>query len=808
MEMTLTIPGMSCASCVRRVEDALRTAPGVADASVNLATGSARVALNSPADLPAALRILDTSGYPASPEQISFRIDGMSCASCVKRVEDAILTVPGVTQASVNHATGTATVAGFAATAAITDAISGAGYHAIPGESFDNEAVEDTDALRRNVVLALVLTLPVFVLEMGGHIFPTFHHWIGQTIGQDVSRVIQFVLTTLVLVFPGRVFLAKGIPALVNWRPDMNALVVLGAGAAWVFSTLATFVPAIFPPGTANIYFEAAAVIVTLILAGRWMEARAKGRAGAAIKSLIQLRPKFALVEQDGVQSQLPIEEIRSGQVVIIKPGDRIPVDAKVISGSSYVDESMISGEPTAVEKSVGDRIVGGSVNGSGTLKAEATDVGANSVLAQIIEAVQTAQATKLPVQNLVDRITSWFVPAVIACAAATFVVWLMFAPEPAFGLALIAAVSVLIVACPCAMGLAIPTSVLVATGRGAELGILFRKGDALQRLDTVDVVAFDKTGTLTQGQPQVIDCRFAPEVDRGQVLHLVASLEAASEHPIAQAIVDHAVAQSTEIGPVTGFEAIAGMGAIGRVNAVDVAVGSARFMVDRNVDPDAEWLRDTDEDAGVASQVLVAVDGVLQARFLVADAPKETAKAAISALMDRGIQPIMLTGDARTVGQSVGAQLGISDVHAELLPQDKANLIAGLISAGKTVAFVGDGLNDAPALAAANVGIAIGQGTDVAVETADIVLMSPNLDTVPNAIELSRHTMTNIRQNLFWAFGYNVILIPIAAGALVVFGGPMMSPIFAATAMALSSVCVVTNALRLRSFSATRRTS
>lgn len=734
----------------------------------------------------------------ALASEIKFEVEGMSCGSCVGRVEAALMKTPGVLTANVNLANGTATVTTSTGKEPALKAISDSGYQATPIETVtDNSARKDheTQEARLRFLWAAVLTIPVFVMEMGGHIFPALHHLIAQTIGTQTSWTIQFILTTVVLLGPGRVFFAKGLPALARRAPDMNALVVLGAGAAWLFSTIALFAPGLLPADTRVVYFEAAAVIVTLILLGRWLEARAKGQTGAAIKRLLGLRPKTARVVRDGTELDVPIASVVSGDTVVIRPGERIATDGQVLSGHSFVDESMITGEPVAVEKSAGDRLVGGTVNTNGALQMKATAVGEQTVLAQIIAMVADAQGARLPVQDLVNRITLWFVPAVMLIAVLTVIVWLVFGPAPVLSYALVAGVSVLIIACPCAMGLATPTSIMVGTGRAAELGVLFRQGDALQALQGVAVVAFDKTGTLTMGKPSLTEVdALGGDVDA--LLRTVAAVEALSEHPLAHAIVS---AVTAPLPVATGFAAVPGHGLRASVEGRMVLIGNARMLAKEGVDAASLTLKADALAAKGQTPILVAIDGVAAGVIGVADTLRPTAKATVSALQSKGLRVVMITGDAAATGAAIGAALGITDVMAEVLPAGKVDVIRDLQSSGAKVAFVGDGINDAPALATADVGIAIGTGTDVAVESADVVLMSGDPAGVVNAIAVSGATMANIRQNLGWAFGYNVLLIPVAAGVLFPIWGVLLSPALAAGAMALSSVLVVSNALRLR---------
>ncbi|MBY4891864.1 heavy metal translocating P-type ATPase [Rhodobacteraceae bacterium N5(2021)] len=735
-----------------------------------------------------------------SSTSVSLSVQGLNCASCVGRVERALAAVPGVGEVAVNLASETAQITyndQDVTAEVLARAATDAGYPAQVIVSTSAQAPDKTDETQHaftRMWIALALTLPVFVLEMGAHMVPAIHHAIAATIGQQGSWFIQFALTALVLVGPGRVFYRLGVPALLKAAPDMNSLVALGTGAAFGYSTLATFAPAMLPAASRAVYFEAAAVIVTLILLGRALEARAKGRTGAAIRALIGLQVREARVLRDGVTQDIEIDAIVVGDIVVLRPGERVPVDGEVVEGTSFVDEAMITGEPVPVEKSERSLVTGGTVNGAGALQVRVTRVGADTTLSQIIRMVQEAQGAKLPIQALVDRVTMYFVPAVMVVAALTVATWLIFGPDPVLTYALIAGVSVLIIACPCAMGLATPTSIMVGTGRAAELGVLFRKGAALQGLSKVQLVALDKTGTVTEGRPEVVDVLLVDGVTRETVLALTAAAEAASEHPIASAIVRAAkgVFAASEV------EVLPGKGLRAQVGTAKVTVGSDRFLAEEGIDTTPLAQAEVEHTARGETVVFVAIDGALAAMIAVADKVKPSSAAAIKALRAQGLRVAMITGDKRATAMAIAAQVGIDEVVAEVLPDGKVNAIKELCAHGP-VAFVGDGINDAPALAQADVGIAIGTGTDVAIESADVVLMSGDLSGVATAIEASRATMANIRQNLGWAFAYNTALIPLAAGALYPATGLLLSPAFAAGAMALSSVSVLGNALRLK---------
>ena len=805
--VTLPVEGMTCASCVGRVERALARVPGVASAAANLATERVAVQLSAPVDRDTLVAAVTKAGYAVpAPAPVELAVEGMTCASCVGRVERALKAVPGVTEAAVNLAIERAVVTGTADPAALVAAAAKAGYPARPveaGAGAADAAAQRREAeaagLSRDVTLAGLLTLPVFVAEMGGHLYPPFHHWIAATVGMQASWVAQFLLVTLVLLIPGRRFYLLGLPALLRGAPDMNSLVAVGTLAAWGYSVVATFAPGLLPPGTVAVYFEAAAVIVTLILVGRLLEARAKGRTSQAIRRLVGLQPRSARVRRAGGVEEVDIAALRAGDIVEIRPGERLPADGTVAEGESWVDESMITGEPVPVAKAPGAAVTGGTVNQAGALAVRVGAVGGDTVLAQIIRLVEQAQGAKLPIQAMVDRVTLVFVPAVMAVAALTFLGWLVFGPEPALTFALVNAVAVLIIACPCAMGLATPTSIMVGTGRGAELGVLFRKGLSLQRLSDVRIVAFDKTGTLTEGRPALTDLEPEPGFDRATVLAAVAAVEARSEHPLARAIVAAAGAEGLALSRAEGFAALPGRGASARVDGVEVLVGSARLMAEAGVALGPAEARAEALAAQGRTALYAALGGRLAAVLAVADPVKDTTPAALAALHRQGLKVAMITGDGQRTAAAVAATLGIDVVVAGVLPGGKVDAIKDLRAAHGPVAFVGDGINDAPALAEADVGLAVGTGTDVAIEAADVVLMSGDLAGVATAARLSRAVIGNIRQNLVWAFGYNVALIPVAAGVFWPAFGLLLSPMIAAGAMALSSVFVLGNALRLR---------
>ncbi len=807
----VTIVGMTCAACVRRVERAIENVPGVSSARVNLALEAAEVEYADAPVRDAVRAAVAKAGYSLSPVTHEFAVDGMTCASCVARVERALRAVPGVLGATANLATESVTVtaeaAGPALERAIGDAVRSAGYQVaaagMAGGTADRSRRNAYEAgkLAHATLAAGILTLPVLLVGMGGHLAPLLHHRLAMTVGADRLNLAQFVLTAAVLFGPGLRFYAKGLPAMARRSPDMNALVVVGATAAFLYSAIVTFAPEVLPEQARVVWFESAAVIVTLVLFGRLLEARAKGRASQAIARLAGLQPANATVLRNGAPVEVPAARIAVGDLIRVRPGERLAVDGVVTEGTSHVDESMISGEPVPVAKGPGDRVTGGTVNGTGTMTFRADRVGAAMVLSQIRRMVERAQGAKLPVQAAVDRVTAWFVPAVMAVSAVTFLVWLAFGPAPSLAQAVVNAVAVLIVACPCAMGLATPVSILVGTGRAAELGVLFRNGAALQGLASVSVVAFDKTGTLTTGRPSLTDFRPAEGTDRAEALALAASAESASEHPVARAVVASAVAEGLALATPRDARAEPGLGVRATVGGQGVAVGPAVFMERIGADVSG-FTHEADAmmQAG-RTPLYLSRAGVVVAVFAVSDPIRPEAAAAIAALSRLGLSVAMVTGDSRAVANAVAHETGIGEVFAGVPPGGKVAAVEALRRGGRRVAFVGDGINDAPALSAADVGLAVGTGTDIAMESADAVLVTGDPLAVARAVALARATMANIRQNLVWAFGYNVLLIPVAAGVLWPFTGTLLSPMLAAAAMALSSVFVVGNALRLRRF-------
>ena len=662
-------------------------------------------------------------------------------------------------------------------------------------------SAELTDMTRR-FWIGLVFALPVFLMEMGGHLFG-----IHQLMAPQLSNWLQLVLATPVVLWAGWPFFVRGWRSLVSRNLNMFTLIAIGTGAAWLFSVLATVMPDIFPQafrqadGAVSVYFEAAAVVIVLVLLGQVLELRAREKTSGSIRALLDLAPATARrLDEQGNEEDVALEQVAVGDRLRVRPGDKVPLDGEILEGRSNVDESMVTGEPLAASRTVGDQVVGGSINGQGSFVMRADKIGRDTMLAQIVQMVSSAQRSRAPIQGLADRVAGYFVPVVVLVAVVAFVAWSIWGPEPPMAYGLIAAVSVLIIACPCALGLATPMSIMVGVGRGAQNGVLIRDAEALERLEKVDTVVIDKTGTLTEGKPSVVATRPAEGFDEAQLLQLAASLERGSEHPLANAIVEKAKSLELQLSEATDFDSPNGKGVVGQVDGQQVALGNRLLMQQLEVDivahtEAAEQLRHDG-----ATVIFAAVDGRMAGLIAIADPVKATTAEAIKALQDEGIEVVMLTGDNHTSAQAVARKLGIDRVEAEVLPEDKGRVVQALRDQGKVVLMAGDGVNDAPALATADVGIAMGTGTDVAIESAGITLLRGDLMGIVEARKLSRATMRNIRQNLFFAFVYNAVGVPIAAGILYPFMGVLMSPIIAAAAMSLSSVSVIGNALRLRS--------
>ncbi|WP_423821115.1 heavy metal translocating P-type ATPase [Salinisphaera sp. SPP-AMP-43] len=802
------IDGMTCGACVSRVEKKLRKVEGVAEASVNLATERAQVSLDTRQnDVSALFEAVENAGYAPQAEEIEFRVDGMTCGACVSRVEKKLSRVDGVIEATVNLTTERARVrylAGATDRETLFACVEKAGYTPValdePAAAEPSDEPSEAERLKKDLWVAAAFTIPLFIVAMG-HMLPGVGSAMDAVLPAKAWKIVELVLATPVQFYAGWRFYTQGWAELKHAAPGMNSLVMIGSNAAYFYSLIALLAPGIFPAGSAHTYFDAAGMIVTLILLGRYLEALARGRTSQAVQGLMKLQSKTARVKRDGDWQEVDVGEVTVDDMVAVRPGERVPVDGTVIAGHSYVDESMISGEPVPVEKNAEAEVVGGTVNGNGTLEIRATSVGGDTVLAQIIRMVEDAQAEKPAIQAVADKIAGVFVPIVMVVSAATFAGWLVFGPSPALALAFVAAVSVLLIACPCAMGLATPTAIMVGTGRGAALGVLFRRGTAIEQLSHVDTVVLDKTGTLTEGAPALTDLETVDAFERDEVLRLVAAVEATSEHPVGQAIVTAAHDEGLSLDDAEQFAAHTGYGVEARVAGRHVQVGASRYMDSLGIDRDRFAERAEQMAASAKTPLYAAIDGQLAALIAVADPARAEAADMVATLHDMGLEVAMLTGDTPATAHAIADELGIDRVVAGVLPDAKAEEIKRLQGDDQAVAFVGDGINDAPALTQADVGMAVGSGTDIAIEAGDVVLMRADLAGVVNAIALSRQTMRTIRMNFIWAYGYNVLLIPLAAGVLHPLTGWLLNPAVAAGAMSISSIFVLTNSLRLKRF-------
>jgi Cu+-exporting ATPase len=811
-KVEIPITGMSCASCVVKIEKGLSKMSGISDAKVNFATEKATITFNpSQVHMGDFISTIKDLGYEAGMDKVTFPIHGMSCASCVKKVENALNGLEGVVRASVNFATERATVQyipGVVSMADFRKAVKEAGYEVLEVETVGKEDIVDREKaareaeyrkLKKKFLTGIILVIPVFILA----------YWkaLGLSnlynLGREVNFYLQLVFQTPIQFWVGWQFYSGAWKTAKHKSADMNTLIAVGTSAAYLYSVLATFFPGVFAVQglAAEVYFDTAGAIVILILLGRLLEARAKGQTSEAIKKLIGLQAKTAKVLRNGQEMDVAVEEVVIGDLVIVRPGEKIPVDGVVKEGRSSVDESMITGESIPVEKNPGDQVIGATINKMGSFKLEAVKVGKDTMLAQIIKMVEEAQGSKPPIARLADIIASYFVPTVIGIGIITFIVWYFWGPAPALTYAVLNFVAVLIIACPCALGLATPTSIMVGTGRGAENGVLIRGGEALETAHKLKAVVMDKTGTLTKGEPSVTDIVQWDSFTKEEILRYAASAEKGSEHPLGEAIVNRAKEENIPLISPENFRAIVGHGIEATLNGRLLLMGNAKLMKDRGIVLNGLGKRAEELSNEGKTPMFVAIDQSPAGIIAVADTLKVNSKEAVNALHKMGIEVAMITGDNRRTAEAIARQIGIDRVLAEVLPEDKANEVKKLQAEGKKVGMVGDGINDAPALAQADVGIAIGTGTDVAMEASDITLIGGDLRGVVTAIALSKATIRNIKQNLFWAFAYNTILIPVAAGVLFPFFGILLNPIYAAAAMGLSSVTVVSNALRLRRF-------
>jgi Cu+-exporting ATPase len=800
----LPIVGMSCASCASTIQRGLGNLMGVEKASVNFANSKATVLYQPQLVNPEVLiKSIRKSGYDVGTASIEIPVRGMECASCVLNVEKTLLGARGVTKAAANPATEKVKVEYIPSEISLSEIkkiIQEAGYKVLEvsqeEETGDIERIvrqKEYRTLKRKFFIGLALAVFVF-LGSSVHLFP----WIPGFLN---SFYVLWALATPVQFWIGWQFYKGAWGAFKHRNADMNTLIAVGTSAAYLYSVTATLFPSLFTGAgiEPKVYFDTSAVIIVLILFGRLLEARAKGQTSEAIRKLVGLQPKTARVIRNGRERDVQVEEVVVGDLVVVRPGDKIPVDGKIKEGKSSVDESMITGESIPVRKKVGDEVIGATINKTGSFKFEATKVGKDTALAQIIKLVQDAQGSKAPIQRLADIIAGYFVPIVISIAIVTFIIWFNFGPQPVLTFALLNFVAVMIIACPCALGLATPTAVMVGTGKGAEYGILIKGGESLETAHKIDTIVFDKTGTLTKGEPEVTDIVSLDSLTEDAILKYAGSAEKVSEHPLGEAILRKAEEQAVHLIDPEDFKAVEGQGIEARVDNRSILLGNKKLMEDRGVKADDLESRADQLAAEGKTPVYLALDGQVSALIAVADTLKENSLQAVEKLKDLGLEVVMLTGDNRKTAEAIAAKAGIERVVSEVLPEDKVLEIKRLQSGGKRVAMVGDGINDAPALAQADIGIAIGSGTDVAVEASDITLIKDDLEGVVSAIDLSKKTIKTIKQNLFWAFFYNTAGIPVAAGILYPFFGILLNPILASAAMAFSSVSVVSNSLRLR---------
>jgi len=805
MKKEYKIEGMTCAACARAIERATKKVNGVKNASVNLATEKLTIECEPTLTDKEVINAVVKAGYNVKRNVVkkTFKVEGMTCAACARTIEIVTSKLGGVKNASVNLATEKLTVEYDQEVVSINDlrkAIKDAGYKMVV-EKDDLE--EDTNTkniktLKRRFILSLFFTIPLLYISMG--------HMLKMPLPKFLNpheHPVYFILSQLILVIPvfviGNKYYRHGFKSLIKLNPNMDSLIAIGTFSSFLYGVYALFKVLAGEHGfVEKLYFESAAVILTLITLGKYFEAKSKGKTSEAIKKLMGLAPKNALVERNGKEILIPIEEVVVGDIIIVRPGEKLPVDGVVINGYTSVDESMLTGESIPVEKNIGDNVIGGSINKFGSIKYKATKVGSDTVLAQIIKLVIEAQGSKAPISKLADVISGYFVPIVIILAILSSGIWYFVKKDFEFSLTIF--VSVLVIACPCALGLATPTAIMVGTGKGAEYGVLFKNGEALEKTHKVEVIVFDKTGTITQGKPVVTDI-LTEGMKEEELLMLAASGEKNSEHPLGEAIVSETMKRGLELKEVKKFKAIPGKGIFVTIEDKDILLGNEKLMTDYQVTLNsyAKYAKEL-ADLG-KTPMFIAINEKIAGIIAVSDVIKENSKIAITKLKKMGIKIAMITGDNKTTANAIAKQVGIDYVLAEVLPDAKANEVKKLQNSGQKVAFVGDGINDAPALAMADIGIAIGSGTDIAMESAEVVLMKSDLLDVVSAIQLSKQTIKTIKENLFWAFAYNILCIPLAMGILHIFNGPLLNPMIAALAMSFSSVSVVLNALSLRRF-------
>ena len=812
---SFAIEGMTCASCAQTVEKAAKKVRGVTQASVNLATEKLSIEYNEPTfSVENLQKAVDNSGYELIAQEgktQTFAIEGMTCASCAQTIEKAVGKLSGVDKASVNLATEKMQVSYNPSAISVSDvtgAVSNSGYAAVleTTDTQDNSRAEKREKKEKRMKqlsdrfgISIIFTIPVLIIHMGPMVGMPLPNIVDPMINAFNFSLLQLILTLPIMVVSWEYF-QKGFKTLFKGHPNMDSLIALGTASAFVYSLAATIGTGL---GYGNfsdlLYYEVTGVILTLHTLGLFLEERSKGQMSSAIEKLVNLAPKTARVIRNGVEQEITVDEVALGDVIRVRPGESMPVDGVVVEGRTSVDESMLTGESIPVEKESGDEVIGASINKNGSIDYRATRVGSDTTLSQIIKLVEDAQGSKAPIARMADIITGYFVPIVIALAVLAGIAWLIAGQSGIFVLSVI--ITTLVIACPCALGLATPTSIMVGTGKGAEHGVLIKSGEALETTHNLDTIVFDKTGTLTEGKPIVTDILVTPLITKENLLYYAASGETGSEHPLGEAIVQKSKEENMTLAKPDHFEAIPGYGIRVEIEGKDMYIGNRKLMLEQKIDLSSmEKESDRLADEGKTPMYL-SVDGELAGIIAVADTLKENSMKAVKELRRRGVEVIMITGDNKRTAKAIAKQVGIDSVLSEVLPEDKAEEVKKLQEAGKKVAMVGDGINDAPALAQADVGIAVGSGTDVAIESADIVLMRNDLTAVLTAIDLSHATLRNIKQNLFWAFAYNLVGIPVAMGLLYIFGGPLMSPMFAAVAMSFSSVSVLLNALRLRRF-------
>jgi P-type Cu+ transporter len=815
-EKILSIEGMTCASCVQTVEKATKKLAGVVEASVNLATEKLKV--NFDENVLSVKEIQDAvadAGYKALTDVVTktFVINGMTCASCVQSVEKATRKLPGVIEANVNLATEKMVIQYDPTAATVADikkAVEDAGYEAVEDVEAANSVDEDRakkeehiKEMWRRFWISGLFTVPLLLIAMGHMLEFPLPEMIDPMHNPAAFAIVQLVLAIPVMIL-GKPFFTVGFKTLIKRHPNMDSLVALGTSAAFLYSAFATVMIVLGNHSYAgNLYYESAAVILTLITLGKYFEVLSKGKTSEAIKKLMGLGPKTAIILKDGKEIEISVDEVQVGDMILVKPGEKMPVDGVVVEGRTSVDEAMLTGESIPVEKGIGSNIIGASMNKNGAIRYKATKVGKDTALSQIIKLVEDAQGSKAPIAKLADIISGYFVPIIIVLAILTGFAWYFAGQSGLFAFTI--AISILVIACPCALGLATPTAIMVGTGKGAENGVLIKSGGALETTHKIDTIVFDKTGTITEGKPKVTDIVTANGLSEDELLVLAASAEKGSEHPLGEAIIRAAEEKGFDVVKTDSFNAIVGHGIEVNIEGKNILLGNRKLMDDRGIVL-AELADTSDQLANEGkTPMYIAIDGTIAGIIAVADTVKETSMKAIKKLHKMGIEVAMITGDNKRTAEAIAKQVGIDRVLSEVLPEDKANEVKKLQEDGRKVAMVGDGINDAPALAQADVGIAIGSGTDVAMESADIVLMRSDLMDVPTAVELSKATIRNVKQNLFWAFAYNIVGVPVAMGVLYLFGGPLLNPMIAGAAMSLSSVSVLLNALRLKGFKPSR---